>query len=59
MNNPVSTDILKELTKVLEARKDESPDTSYVASLYAKLDKMREKIVEEATDTISATTTCI
>ena len=50
----MSADILKELTKVLEARKDESPDASYVASLYAKPDKMLEKIGEEATETIIA-----
>jgi len=47
-------DILKELATVLEARKDESPETSYVASLYAKPDKMLEKIGEEATETIIA-----
>jgi len=47
-------EILKELTKVLEARKDESPEASYVASLYAKPDKMLEKIGEEATETIIA-----
>ena len=50
----MSGDILKELTKVLEARKDESPDASYVASLYAKPDKVLEKIGEEATETIIA-----
>ena len=54
MNKPVSADILKELMKVLEARKGESPDASYVASLYAKPDKMLEKIGEEATETIIA-----
>jgi len=47
-------DILKELAQILEARKDESPETSYVASLYAKPDKMLEKIGEEATETIIA-----
>jgi len=47
-------DILKELAQVLEARKNESPETSYVASLYAKPDKMLEKIGEEATETIIA-----
>jgi len=46
--------ILKELAAVLEARKNESPETSYVASLYAKPDKMLEKIGEEATETIIA-----
>ena len=47
-------DILKELAQILEARKNESPETSYVASLYAKPDKMLEKIGEEATETIIA-----
>ena len=47
-------DILKELTQVLEERKNESPETSYVASLYARPDKILEKIGEEATETIIA-----
>lgn len=47
--------ILNELAKVLEARKAESPETSYVAALYAKgQDKILEKIGEEATETILA-----
>lgn len=50
----MSNDILKELTAILEARKSESPDSSYVASLYAKPDKMLEKIGEEAVETIIA-----
>jgi len=55
VNEPMNqADILKELAAVLEARKNESPDTSYVASLYAKPDKMLEKIGEEATETIIA-----
>lgn len=49
-----SNDILKELAFILEARKSESPDSSYVASLYAKPDKMLEKIGEEAIETIIA-----
>jgi phosphoribosyl-ATP pyrophosphohydrolase len=48
------SDILKELAAVLEERKGESPDSSYVASLYAKPDKMLEKIGEEAVETIIA-----
>ena len=48
-------DILKELTAILEARKNESADKSYVASLYAKgIDKILEKVGEEATETILA-----
>ena len=50
MNN----DILNKLAAVLEARKRESPEASYVASLYAKPDKMLEKIGEEAVETILA-----
>jgi phosphoribosyl-ATP pyrophosphohydrolase len=49
-----SGDILKELAAVLEARKSQSPEESYVASLYAKPDKMLEKIGEEAVETIIA-----
>lgn len=47
-------EILKELGAILEARKSESPESSYVASLYAKPDKMLEKIGEEAVETIIA-----
>ncbi|MDQ6973137.1 MAG: phosphoribosyl-ATP diphosphatase [Mariprofundaceae bacterium] len=50
----MSTDVLKELAAVLEARKNESPEASYVASLYARPDKMLEKIGEEAVETIIA-----
>ncbi len=49
-----SNDILNRLAAVLEARKSQSPDSSYVASLYAKPDKMLEKIGEEAVETIIA-----
>jgi len=50
-----SNDILKELTTILESRKSEPADKSYVASLYAKgLDKILEKVGEEATETILA-----
>jgi len=48
-------DVLNELGKVLEARKSESPDSSYVAKLYAKgLDAILKKIGEEATETVMA-----
>jgi len=50
----MSNDVLKELSAILEARKSESADSSYVASLYAKPDKMLEKIGEEAVETIIA-----
>jgi phosphoribosyl-ATP pyrophosphohydrolase len=47
--------ILVELAKTLEARKGESPETSYVASLYQKgINKILEKVGEEATETILA-----
>jgi len=49
------SDILKQLTSVLEERKKEAADKSYVASLHAKgLNKILEKIGEEATETILA-----
>jgi phosphoribosyl-ATP pyrophosphohydrolase len=48
-------DILKELAEVLESRKGASPDSSYVAGLYAKgLDAILKKIGEEATETVMA-----
>ncbi|OZG74899.1 phosphoribosyl-ATP diphosphatase [Hahella sp. CCB-MM4] len=47
--------ILTELGHVLEARKNASPDSSYVASLYAKgINKILEKVGEECTETILA-----
>ena len=48
-------DILTELAQVLESRKGASPDSSYVAGLYAKgLDAILKKIGEEATETVMA-----
>jgi phosphoribosyl-ATP pyrophosphohydrolase len=48
-------DILAELDQVLDQRKGETPDSSYVASLYAKgINKMLEKVGEEATEVILA-----
>lgn len=48
-------DILDQLAVVLEQRKSQDPQTSYVASLYAKgLDKILKKIGEEATETVIA-----
>lgn len=47
--------ILQELAGVLEQRKRESADKSYVASLYAKgLNTILKKIGEEATETVIA-----
>lgn len=49
------SDILQQLAKVLEERKKESPDKSYVASLYNKgLDHILKKIGEESAETIIA-----
>ena len=49
------SDIIKELTQVLEQRKSADVDSSYVASLYAKgLDSILKKIGEEATETVMA-----
>jgi len=48
-------DVLKELARVLEERKIQDPQKSYVASLYAKgLDAILKKIGEEATETVMA-----
>lgn len=48
-------DVLKELSRVLEERKSQDPQKSYVASLYAKgLDAILKKIGEEATETVMA-----
>ncbi len=52
MNNQ---DILEQLAAVLEERKSQDPQKSYVASLYAKgLDSILKKIGEEATETVIA-----
>ena len=49
------SDVLTQLAEVLEARKGAAPDSSYVASLYAKgLDTILKKIGEEATETVLA-----
>ncbi len=51
-----SSDVLAELTKVLEARKNSADgESSYVASLHQKgLNKILEKVGEEAVETILA-----
>ena len=49
------SDILDRLAETLEARKQASPDSSYVARLYAKgTDAILKKIGEEATETVMA-----
>ncbi len=47
--------VLEKLNQVLKQRKNADPDSSYVATLYAKgLDSILKKIGEEATETILA-----
>ncbi|MEQ1593080.1 MAG: phosphoribosyl-ATP diphosphatase [Thiobacillaceae bacterium] len=49
------SDILDRLADTLEARKQASPDSSYVAKLYSKgTDAILKKIGEEATETVMA-----
>lgn len=49
------SDVLSQLAETLEARKGAAPDSSYVASLYAKgVDGILKKVGEEATETIIA-----
>lgn len=49
------SDILNKLAQALEARKGAAPESSYVASLYAKgRDAILKKIGEEAAETIVA-----
>lgn len=49
------SEVLGELARVLEARKQAPPDSSYVAKLYDKgLDAILKKIGEEATETVMA-----
>jgi len=50
-----SHDVLAELARVLEERKQAAPESSYVASLYHKgLNKILEKVGEECTETLIA-----
>ncbi|RLA19953.1 MAG: phosphoribosyl-ATP diphosphatase [Gammaproteobacteria bacterium] len=49
------SDVLKMLAEVLEQRKQDSPESSYTASLYAKgTDTILKKVGEEAAETIIA-----
>ena len=51
----MSEQILNKLAEVLEQRKQQSADESYVASLYHKgLDAILKKVGEEATETVMA-----
>lgn len=50
-----SNDTLAALAEVLKARKQASPDSSYVASLYAGgLDRILKKVGEEAAEVLIA-----
>jgi phosphoribosyl-ATP pyrophosphohydrolase len=52
---PGQLETLERIAAAIEKRKDESPDKSYVASLFAKGDDaMLKKIGEEATETVLA-----
>lgn len=49
------SDVLQQLDQILEARKQASSDSSYVASLHAKgLNKILEKVGEESVEAIIA-----
>ena len=49
------SNILNQIDEVLEARKADSPDSSYVASLYDKgIEKILKKVAEEAVETVMA-----
>jgi len=49
------SDVLQQLAEVLEERKQQHADESYVASLYAKgLEAILKKVGEEATETVIA-----
>lgn len=51
----MNDDVLRQLAQILEQRKSQSPDQSYVASLYHKgLDTILKKIGEEATELVIA-----
>lgn len=51
----MTTNTLFKLAETLEARKQQSPDQSYTAKLYAKgIDAILKKIGEESTETVLA-----
>ncbi len=51
----MANDVLTELARVLEERKNAAPESSYVASLHHKgLNKILEKVGEECTETVLA-----
>ena len=51
----MDSDIIKDLTAILESRRSADPESSYVASLYAQgLNRILEKVGEEATEVVLA-----
>ncbi len=55
----MSNDTLSRVAQVIEERKQADPSSSYVASLYQKgINKILEKVGEEATETILAAKDC-
>lgn len=51
----IDIEVLHRVAETLAARKDASPDSSYVSSLYAKgTDAICKKVAEEAAETIMA-----
>ena len=53
------SDILQQLSKLIEQRKQASTEQSYIAQLHAKgLNKILEKVGEEATEAILAAKDC-
>jgi len=51
----MTTDVLKKLTDILEARRQAAPEESYVSSLHDKgLNKILEKVGEESIEAILA-----
>ena len=57
-NRDINSEVLQRLTDILEARKQASPESSYVAGLFSKgEDAILKKIGEEATEVILASKT--
>lgn len=51
----MSDEVIRRLTEVLRARRQASPESSYVAGLYARgVDSIARKLGEEAVETIIA-----
>jgi len=58
INKDTNSDVLQRVTDMLEARKQASPESSYVAKLFSKgEDAILKKVGEEATEVILASKT--